>query len=165
MVHILNTYVHISVMLLAFLSSLAFVVLAILWIGDDKKVNKLDMVSAAGMSFFALIIGCAFFYYGVKLYILLKTYRLLSESKRVQTLKVVGTAVGCTVCFLTRSGVVLYSIQESLSMESHKDFSVSWPVVFFFFFFLETVPIILMLFLLRKLPKYKADSLKPLLSK
>jgi len=117
------------------------------------------------MSFFALLIGCAFFYYGVKLYILLKTYRLLSERKRVQTLKVVGTAVGCTFCFLTRSGVVLYSIQESLSMESHKDFSVSWPVVFFFFFFLETVPIILMLFLLRKLPKYKADSLKPLLSK
>jgi len=136
--------------------SITFVVLAILFEHSDENAERLDDITAGIMSILAIAVGFGFFYYGIRLYLLLRKYRLISPRKRAQTWKVVGVAVGCTVCFLTRAGLILYSV--SLAWRSFKhSFNAPVPVIFFFFFCLETVPICMMLFLLRKLPNWKND--------
>jgi len=144
--------------------SITFLILSILWINNDLMADSLDEISSLVMSFLAVLVGFGFLYYGIRLYLLLRKYRLISPRKRAQTWKVVGVAVGCTICFITRAGIVLYSLMEA-SKNFNKNFDAPWPLVFVFFFFLETVPITMMLFLLRKLPNWKADGTKPLLAK
>jgi len=134
--------------------SATFLILSLLWLNDDILAEKLDMISSAVMSFLAVLVGCGFLSYGIRLYLLLRKYQLISPRKRAQTWKVVGVAVGCTICFLTRAGIVLYSLRQA-TQGFNKNFNAPWAVVFVFFFFLEVVPICLMLFLLRKLPNWK----------
>jgi len=142
--------------------TIVFVALALLWMDNNELAYQLDEISSIVLCVLAILVGCAFLYYGIRLYILLHQYKHISPKKRAQTTKVVGVAVGCTICFLTRAAIVFYSVVEA-SKNFNRGFDAPWFVVFIFFFALETIPICLMLFLLRKLPNWKSHGTKPLL--
>ena len=70
--------------------------------------------------------------------------------------QVVGVAVGCTLCFATRSPLIVWSAYNSLKHPT-LEFNLNWRVALCFYSLLEIVPILLMLFLLRKLPEWNAQ--------
>ena len=57
------------------------------------------------------------------------------------------------VCFLARAGIEFFTVYESFAHWSDSFSAPTWLTIFYFLV-LEVAPISLMLFLLRKLPKY-----------
>jgi len=163
-----GVFVKLRYQLLAFSISfgilfLSFCILLICVRNSVEAVSNVDILSSVVVSVIFLGIAVAFLYYGVRLSRLLDKFRLFSSRKQSQTRKVVGVAISCTVCFTGRACFVLYSAGIALN-HPEEDFNAPWSVSLFFFLVFETIPICLMLFLLRKLPGLKPDPAgKPLL--
>jgi len=140
-------------------------ILSIVFCKMDNQAEMVDEVSSTTLSFFFFVVGIAFLYFGIRLTIVLQKFRLLNR-KKSQTRKVVGVAVLCTLCFVARASVVMFTVVKSIISFNKQEFNAPWEVSLAFFLLLEALPIALMLFLLRKLPVVRADlgSNKPLLS-
>jgi THH1/TOM1/TOM3 domain len=110
------------------------------------------------MSFLSVCVAVGFFYFGIRLWLVLRHYRIISVRKRNQTRKVVGVAVITTLCFAARAGLIIWSVVLAFVEPNTRQWNISWEMVLFFFVGLETFPVALMLFLLRKLPNWKLDA-------
>jgi len=161
----IRVFVSLRTPLLVFLSLITVLAICVCVVSialgmDPNASSKFDMSLAAIMALLALFVAVGFFYYGVRLIVVLRAYSSLSMRKQAQTRKVVAVAVGCTLCFLTQSIMILVSVFAELSSgDTGRSWSVPDWVVFVFFFGLETVPSVAMLYLLRKhaLPQSQSE--------
>ena len=144
-----------TLLFLLILLPVVVVVACIIQIFSLKKLGGSLLVDDCfGMisSVLSLFIAIGFLYYGIQLNLVLRRFRMLSTRKAAQTRKVVGVAVLASLCFVARSCLYIWSTVTSWENPSTQ-FSVSWPIMLVFFFCLETVPVSLMLYLLRRIPK------------
>eukprot|EP01119_Soliformovum_irregulare_P020995 TRINITY_DN6880_c1_g1_i1.p1 TRINITY_DN6880_c1_g1~~TRINITY_DN6880_c1_g1_i1.p1 ORF type:complete len:321 (-),score=42.04 TRINITY_DN6880_c1_g1_i1:29-991(-) len=136
---------------------IGFLIVCVVFLKNDQMAPKLDTIAGGVVAGMELTVGAGFFYFGIKLALLARQFHLLSSRKRAQTSKVVTVAAGCTLCFITRSVLILYSMYNAWNLPYARQFDAPWYVVLIFFLVLETIPVTLMLFLLRKLPTVKGD--------
>lgn len=118
----------------------------------------LDNVAESVMSVLSVGVAVGFLYFGIRLWLVLRHYRIISVRKRNQTRKVVGVACITTMCFATRAVLIGWSVTLALTRPDTRQWNTPWELVAFFFLGLETFPVALMLFLLRKLPNWKLDA-------
>lgn len=141
--------------ILALLMS-GLIVLLILWRNDAAYLSKLQMLSEMVMAGMFLAAGLAYTVYGLRLASLLSRVRLASGS----ALKVALVASSITVCFVTRSVLILI-ILWPIGFNTNTftlDFKISPLVEFLYCFVTEILPTFLMLFFLRKLPRWREST-------
>ena len=88
--------------------------------------------------------------------------------RKTNFVKIVFVCIGCTISFTLRAFLDLLSVYYTLTdIENNtgdvKQWSGPWGLYFAFYFFFETVPVAMMLFLLRKIPKEASSETRPLL--
>jgi len=133
-----------------------FFVLLVLWRNETASLAKLQMFSEMIIAGMFLAAGLAYTVYGLRLASLLSRVRLASGS----ALKVALVASSITICFVTRSVLILY-ILWPIGFKANSftlDFKISPLVEFLYCFVTEILPTFLMLFFLRKLPRWKEST-------
>jgi len=130
---------------------IAYCVVAVALEMPSNTAGLFDDVSACVIASLSLMVAVGFLYYGIRLVAVLRGYSSLSLRKQTQTRKVVAVAVGCTLCFSFQAIFILYSAALQIERGTYsKEWDVNNYVVFLFFFCLETLPVVSMLYLLRK---------------
>jgi len=156
------TFLGVVILVLLSFAVLYIVLYAIVYGSHHRTVmdhyqDVIACIIAAVVSLFALLIAGGFFYYGIRIYLVLRHSSILSGAKRPQAMKIFFVVGGCTVCFVTRATIDLYTIYDTLATLSTEANSQQWSgppmLLFAFYFCTETLPGSLMLWLLRKLPK------------
>jgi len=136
--------------------------IAMLWVDRSRHgrrtVNKIDNIFYSVIS---LMAAFGFFYYGGKLYLMLKNNPVESTGRRSKLREVLYITVICTVCFIGRS--ILYIV---LTFEP--DLDVNPINVALYYFVSEIFPAFIVLFVLRKItpprPVYDHPEVTPLLN-
>jgi len=137
--------------------AIGFVSTSIAFMDDKSIVAELDVLASGVLACLCLLVAGGFCYYGSQLSFLLWE-ATLSPRKRQQTRKVVLVSVGCTVCFVCRAVVQLITVVRAWNNFKDHGWNASILEVIAFFAIFEAGPIILMLFLLRKLPTWKVET-------
>jgi len=118
------------------------------------RMNAVVRISGVIISVLFFITAIGFFYCGIKLIRLLRNSVVFSLKKRRIVVKIGIVAALCTICFLVRAGLLLYSVVENPETAAER-FNVPPWIMVVYYFLLEVIPTLLMLFLLRKLPKWR----------
>jgi len=146
--------------LFGFLGTLmgVFIVLLVIWRSDDVKLSQLQLIAEIVVAAMFLAAGFAYTVYGLRLASLLKRVRLASGS----AIKVSLVASSIAMCFIARSVLVLHTLITIAFKSFHEGidmtFDVPPAVELVYFFITEILPTILMLFFLRKVPRWKETS-------
>lgn len=132
--------------------------LILFWAGFKGKHwqrrNVLDTAGLAVLTIIIIVIGLAFLFIGLQLYLLLMNYAVPSHHTITRARKVGIVATAITVCFLARAIVGLFALFNAKRQNAdQKGWDVGWVFVTLFFFGTEVIPTVLILFLLRNLPK------------
>eukprot|EP01112_Ceratiomyxa_fruticulosa_P020277 TRINITY_DN6866_c0_g1_i1.p1 TRINITY_DN6866_c0_g1~~TRINITY_DN6866_c0_g1_i1.p1 ORF type:complete len:292 (-),score=23.83 TRINITY_DN6866_c0_g1_i1:63-938(-) len=167
-----SSFFHrVRIVLVVFFTILAALVVTLIilafWWSTDQYISHMfivDEVSEAIVSVLFLGTGTGFLFYGFRLYFLLKRIRIApsdgTSSSPPEPHKVTLVATGCTVCFISRAVISLYSMRKS--MDSRDDFSLKFdtPLILEVTYFVVTdiLPTILMLVFLRRLPKWNGST-------
>ena len=136
------------------LINLAFTIILFTWGGRNPHHDLwVDDIWALLSAVIFIGIAFGFLMYGTRL------HRFMSQmgerkASQAQLIVIVGTV--CTVCFLFRAAVMIFSAAKNAPWENEGDeacFNLTQWFTFIYFFFSELVPIAMMMFLLRSLPK------------
>eukprot|EP01116_Phalansterium_solitarium_P004712 TRINITY_DN1579_c0_g2_i1.p1 TRINITY_DN1579_c0_g2~~TRINITY_DN1579_c0_g2_i1.p1 ORF type:complete len:331 (-),score=85.18 TRINITY_DN1579_c0_g2_i1:1162-2154(-) len=146
----------------------AFVAVAVWLMHSPAMASRFDTIISTIMSGFSLIVAVGFLYFGTRLLMLRARVPPGNTKKRAQILKITGVAGVCTVCFLARTALIMYSVvntwlhplPDATPKSSHDVFGVSWIWLWAYFFVTEALPVALMLFLLRKVPTLRRNKKK-----
>jgi len=140
-----------SVMVISFMACL------VMWRDSPMNLSMLQIVSEIVIVALFLSAGFTYTVYGIRLVSLLRRVKIMSGG----AYKVALVATSITLCFIIRALLTLYSVILAMQVSSPFTvrFDTSPAIVFACFFFTEILPSFLMLFFLRKLPKWKDNSI------
>jgi hypothetical protein len=134
---------------------MSLVVLLILWHNDEIRLSDVQMIAEMVIAGMFLAAGLAYTVYGLRLASLLNQVRLAGSS----AVKIALVASSITACFVARAILILYVLMHIQFHENSTiKFDTSPLIEFLYFFVTEILPTILMLFFLRKLPRWKESS-------
>jgi len=126
-------------------------VIGVFTVPPDKCLMVDDIVGFI-LAAVSLLVAIAFvFFYGILLNLLFKKYRVL-RVKVMPTRKVTIVVIGCTLCFICRSALELFSIYIDIYGPPHNDYQ-QWSgptfLVLIFYLLFETTPGFAMVLYLR----------------
>jgi len=134
------------------------IVLLILWRHDEDSLTEMQMIAEMVIAVMFLAAGLAYTVYGLRLASLLRRVRLAGSS----AVKIALVASSITSCFVARAILILYVLIKIQFHEPPNNikFDNTALVELLYCFVTEILPTILMLFFLRKLPRWKENSVQ-----
>ncbi|GAM26945.1 hypothetical protein SAMD00019534_101200, partial [Acytostelium subglobosum LB1] len=116
----------------------------------DEECKRVDLATTCYIASLNVITAGLFGVYGLKIYRLIDEFKFVF--KRVHSWKIKAITWICSLCFLCRSCMMVFSVLELSDNPDTKSFSVDWYWVFIYYLTLEMLPTCAMLFFLRKGP-------------
>jgi len=136
----------------------SLIVLLIFWRNDEDSLSDMQMIAEMVIAVMFLAAGLAYTVYGLRLASLLRRVRLAGSS----AVKIALVASSITSCFVARAILILYVLLKIHFHEPPNNikFDNTALVELLYCFVTEILPTILMLFFLRKLPRWKENSVQ-----
>jgi len=110
-----------------------------------------DIASGIFTASLFYITAIGFIVYGIRIYYVLTHHPLVGGRRKAKRVGIV--AICCTISFVARASLIIYSASQQDRVNFNIAFDLTWYWLLVMFYGLEVVPVGLMLFLFRKLPK------------
>ncbi|KAF2069495.1 hypothetical protein CYY_009184 [Polysphondylium violaceum] len=148
-----NNYVIVSLALFI-LASIAVIAVFFFISNTDDECKRVDFATTFYIASLNLITAALFGVYGVRLYKLLNENPVL---RRRYSWKIKALTWICTLCFLCRTFMMIFSVVSLSNNPDTKSFNLAWYWTLIYFVSLEIIPTCSMLYFLRTPPKKRVS--------